>query len=300
MHTLLRLAMVFSHLLLPAILLYGVARVRDRSRVRWIARVASASAYAGLIFVAGRWDWVGVPLRYVVPVALVGSIAWGARRVRELPIYVSGERWKLAGDVSGFVALGSLFVFSLTGMTYRGESVQLALPFRDGRFYVGQGGANIVLNRHRNVRAQQYALDIGALSGLGLHVSDLRAAELDHFVVFGAAVTSPCSGSVLEAVDGLPDQAITERDSKRPAGNHVILGCAGARVLLAHLQQGSVAVTKGRRVARGERIGAVGNSGNSTEPHLHLQATRVDADGVEYGVPMILSGRYAVRNTVFD
>ncbi|HSN11463.1 MAG TPA: M23 family metallopeptidase, partial [Propionibacteriaceae bacterium] len=43
-------------------------------------------------------------------------------------------------------------------------------------------------------------------------------------------------------------------------------------VALCHLQQGSVGVEQGRRVEAGEVVGRCGNSGNSTEPHLHLQA----------------------------
>lgn len=41
---------------------------------------------------------------------------------------------------------------------------------------------------------------------------------------------------------------------------------------LCHLRRGSIAVRPGQRVEVGERLGACGNSGNSTEPHLHLQA----------------------------
>jgi murein DD-endopeptidase MepM/ murein hydrolase activator NlpD len=47
----------------------------------------------------------------------------------------------------------------------------------------------------------------------------------------------------------------------------------GAFVLLAHLRQGSLTVQVGDRVAVGDAVGSCGNSGNSTEPHVHLQAT---------------------------
>ncbi|WP_438354219.1 peptidoglycan DD-metalloendopeptidase family protein [Microbacterium sp. CJ88] len=56
------------------------------------------------------------------------------------------------------------------------------------------------------------------------------------------------------------------------AGNHVVLAVAGGFVLLAHLRRGSVAVSPGEQVAAGAPLGACGNSGNSTEPHVHLQA----------------------------
>lgn len=46
----------------------------------------------------------------------------------------------------------------------------------------------------------------------------------------------------------------------------------GAYVLLAHLQAGSLRVAVGDRVVAGQELGACGNSGNSTQPHLHIQA----------------------------
>ena len=59
------------------------------------------------------------------------------------------------------------------------------------------------------------------------------------------------------------------------AGNHVViaLGLAGPFVLLAHLQHGSVLVRPGDNVESGNRIGNCGNSGNSTQPHVHVQVT---------------------------
>jgi len=54
-------------------------------------------------------------------------------------------------------------------------------------------------------------------------------------------------------------------------GNHVILDCGGVFPLYAHLRRGSVAVRVGQKVAAGELLGHVGNSGASLQPHLHFQ-----------------------------
>lgn len=56
------------------------------------------------------------------------------------------------------------------------------------------------------------------------------------------------------------------------AGNYVLLECKDAVIALCHLQQHSILVKPGQSVQRGEALGSCGNSGNSTEPHLHLQA----------------------------
>lgn len=58
-------------------------------------------------------------------------------------------------------------------------------------------------------------------------------------------------------------------------GNAVVVRCAktGAFVALVHLKQGSVKVAEGDFVRAGDVVGACGNSGNSTQPHVHVQAT---------------------------
>ena len=109
-------------------------------------------------------------------------------------------------------------------------------------------------------------------------------------------MVSPCEGRVVEARDGLPDLTPPLRDRDNPAGNHVIIDCGDFDVELAHLGQGSVGVTTGEALAIGDRIGAVGNSGNTTEPHLHIHA--VDRQ-TGLGLPMTFNGRFPVRNRLF-
>lgn len=94
----------------------------------------------------------------------------------------------------------------------------------------------------------------------------------------------------------LPDHLPPERDRENVRGNHVILTCGELNVELAHFMQGSVTVATGDRVAVGDPLGKVGNSGNTTEPHLHIHA--VDPS-TGLGVPMTFDGRFPVRNSVF-
>lgn len=62
-------------------------------------------------------------------------------------------------------------------------------------------------------------------------------------------------------------------------GNHIVIRRDdGVHVLVAHLRRGSLLVKRGDRVVRGTRIAECGNSGNSTEPHVHVQA--MDRAGV--------------------
>ena len=63
--------------------------------------------------------------------------------------------------------------------------------------------------------------------------------------------------------------------------------CPGATaVLLAHLQRGSVCVVPGQGLVEGQQIARCGNSGNSTQPHVHLQVMDSADPSVARGVPM--------------
>ena len=113
------------------------------------------------------------------------------------------------------------------------------------------------------------------------------------FAGFGRPILAPAAGTVALVHDGEPDHEARRSQlalvpymlgqSRRAqrgaagglAGNHVViaLGSGGPFVLLAHLQRGSVQVQPGQPVSVGCPVARCGNSGNSTEPHLHLQVS---------------------------
>lgn len=73
------------------------------------------------------------------------------------------------------------------------------------------------------------------------------------------------------------------------AGNHVVIALSpsGPYVLLAHLQRGTVGVQPGDFVSAGQQVGACGNSGNSTQPHVHVQVIDTPRfDETAHGVPL--------------
>ena len=121
-------------------------------------------------------------------------------------------------------------------------------------------------------------------------------------VRYGAEVLAVANGLVVATKDGIPENVpgITSRavpiTSETVGGNHIVLDLGGGRyAFYAHFQPGSLKVKVGDRVTRGQVIGLVGNSGNSTEPHLHFHIS----DGVSplgsEGLPYVLTGRRACR-----
>jgi murein DD-endopeptidase MepM/ murein hydrolase activator NlpD len=151
----------------------------------------------------------------------------------------------------------------------------LSLPFA-GEWYVYWGGRAIAQNYHARARDQRFAYDFMILrdgrshSGTGRHNED--------YFCFGQSIHAPGPGTVVAMDNGEPDRTPGEMPIENPLGNHVIIdhGC-GEFSFLAHLRQGSVAVRLGDQVFVGQSIAECGNSGHSSEPHLHyhLQTTGI-------------------------
>lgn len=110
---------------------------------------------------------------------------------------------------------------------------------------------------------------------------------VQHTYAWAMPVYAVLSGRVVSACDGAPDRLRLSmvKDLVRLlffgpkvappfsnlGGNYVILDCGDVYPLYAHLQNGSVVVRPGQVVRAGDRLGAVGNSGSSIQPHLHFQ-----------------------------
>jgi murein DD-endopeptidase MepM/ murein hydrolase activator NlpD len=88
---------------------------------------------------------------------------------------------------------------------------------------------------------------------------------------FGEPVLAPADGTVVSVSDIHPDEPIGNLGQTPPYGNHILLEIGNHRyAVMAHLKQGSVRVSEGERVRLGQQIAAVGDSGNSLWPHLHI------------------------------
>ena len=189
------------------------------------------------------------------------------------------------------------------------EAVNLAFPLGPGRYLVVNGGSGASTNAHletldasvprlRDWRGQSYGVDLVQLDGAGLRARGLQPADPRAYRIYGARVLAPCAGRIVLAVDGLPDMPVPEMDRAHMAGNHVLLRCTEADVLIGHLSPGSVQVRAGDAVATGVWLGAVGNSGNTGEPHLHVHAQRPGPANAPIGgdpLPIMFDGRFPVR-----
>ena len=170
------------------------------------------------------------------------------------------------------VAAGSMFIGLQLVMIHRppSEPVTVVSPLRE-EWYVDQGGHAELVNYHFVTSAQRDALDIVQIVDGRTHPNG--CTDLDCYHIFGAALLAPADGVVTSVVDGVVDQQIGSVDRDHQAGNHIVIDLSGGRyILLAHIRQGSIQVAVGDRVTPGEAIAEVGNSGDTTEPHIHIQA----------------------------
>jgi len=156
----------------------------------------------------------------------------------------------------------------------------LGLPFQ-GRWLTVWGGDTPEVNAHHGHTNQRFAFDFLGVGENGkTHRGDGLANE--DYYAFGRKILAPADGVVTEAIDGVADNAPGSMNQYSALGNAVVIEHRENEVsVLAHLRQGSVRVRKGDRVREGQILGVCGNSGNSSEPHLHyhLQNTPVVQDG---------------------
>lgn len=159
----------------------------------------------------------------------------------------------------------------------------LRLPV-DGDWFVYWGGRDIEDNYHAVDVGQRFALDLLVMRDGQSHSGD--PSRLESYHCWGRSILAPAEGIVMRAIDGLPDQAIGAADPANPAGNYVVIDFGNEEYgFLAHLRQGSVRIAKGDVVTAGQEIGLCGNSGNTSEPHLHFHMQTSPRLGRGEGLP---------------
>jgi murein DD-endopeptidase len=170
-------------------------------------------------------------------------------------------------------------------------------PFRDGVWVAGDGPSNNSGHRRAllaidgHVYApERFASDWVKVGPNG--DSHQGTARNDDYWAFGEPVLAVADGEVTQASDGIVDN--TPHQLPQPVtldnilGNYIILRIAANRyVTYAHLQKGSITVAAHQRVRRGTVMARIGNSGQATAPHLHLQLTDGNSALEAEGVPFI-------------
>ncbi|MFE9698377.1 peptidoglycan DD-metalloendopeptidase family protein [Streptomyces sp. NPDC006270] len=196
-------------------------------------------------------------------------------------------------------------------------AVEVASPVT-GRWSALNSPADKVPSHGTHAYGQTYAIDIVAESGAGPGEPPARppfrlfwpvVRRNRDFPAFGAPLLAVADATVVRARDGQRDHLSRNslpallylmlieggvRDmlgASRIIGNHVILDLGDSTyAVYAHVQRGSLRVRAGETVRAGQRLGSVGNSGNTTEPHLHFHLMDGPDPDSARGVPFTWRG----------
>lgn len=146
----------------------------------------------------------------------------------------------------------------------------MILPFK-GDWFIFWGGDAAEQNYHQNAPNQRFAFDILKVDENGKsHKGD--GSKNEDYYAFGQEIVAPAEGVVTYVVDGIHDNKPGEMNRMFVPGNTVIIRHAEDEYsLFAHFKQNSIRVKAGDKVTKGQTIGLCGNSGNSSEAHLHFQ-----------------------------
>ncbi len=301
-------------LVLPLLFIGWIGFAPPKSTLGFFTQAVGTSAALLALTLTGLWLFPPWWTPYLFAGLWVAAVFVGWRRSALFALRLPSG-WMSWMFWVAFIAIGTWGVYqsasALAGRTPQaGAVVDLAFPLKGGTYLVVSGGSNLSVNPHlmtldasmarfHAYHGQSYGIDIVKLDGWGFRANGLQSPEPTAYDIYGTSVYAPCGGSVLIALDALPDMQVPQVDREHMAGNHVLLRCKDADVLLGHLQPGSVAVAAGNAVAVGDRIGHVGNSGNTGEPHLHIHAQQrgtVSEPLSGNPLPMRFDGRFLVRN----
>lgn len=149
---------------------------------------------------------------------------------------------------------------------------EYAFPFK-GDWFVFWGGNNALINYHYEYESQRYAYDF--IQRKDGHSYSGDPLKNESYYAFGQPLYAPLDGKVVSVVSNIPDNTpVGKMNPEVPAGNEVIIEHTnGEYSIIGHMKKGSALVKVGDTVKTGDQLGLVGNSGNSSEAHLHYQVS---------------------------
>ncbi len=163
------------------------------------------------------------------------------------------------------------------------NTTKLILPF-ENEWDVVWGGDTKENNYHVSVQSQKNAFDFVIRDKTGKSYKTNGQSNEDYYC-FGERIISPCDAEVVMVIDGVKDNIPGEMNSFFATGNTVVLKTYNNEyIYLCHFKKHSIQVNEGHQVKQGELLGLCGNSGNSSEAHLHFHIQNVENMNIATGV----------------
>jgi peptidase M23-like protein len=284
---------------------YGLLRHPLRAELRpYLAQAIARLCFLGLLAAALVGGMLGA-LDVVVSddtASLLRLAFWLSLAVLAVAALVPHRRVYALTNI--LLALGVLFLGLEVARMYLPprNPTTIAMPFT-GEWYVFSGGRGVFVNDHWTTSSQRNALDIFQVVNGSSHLADSK--QLTSYYAFGKPLLAPADGTITELLDSRPDLAIGDSDRRHPEGNYLVIDIGGGRyVMMGHVRQESALVGVGDHVRLGQALAQVGNSGNTSEPHLHIQVQNVgtfdDADAGIRTYPILFRDAVLVRGGEAD
>jgi len=163
------------------------------------------------------------------------------------------------------------------------NTTKLILPFKH-EWTVVWGGDTKELNYHVSTPAQKNAFDIVITDAKGNSYKTDGKTNEDYYA-FGKELIAPCDGEVVLVVDGVKDNVPGQMNTYNVGGNMVIIKTANNEYLVfCHFKHQSIKVKEGQKIKQGELLGLCGNTGNSSEAHLHFHIQNIEDLNTATGV----------------
>jgi len=259
--------------------------------------IPAAVARPGLQLPAAARPKIGSGLRAVVYMWI--PLADGTPAPRSIRHRVTFQQ--LRSDTSKTIPDTGKTVIAESGeVGVTGDAVAIGPPLRGGSWLAANGPAAGSGHRRAMIAidggqfiAQRFAIDYVKSNGTGRRFTG-DSLKNESYAAYGMDALAVADGQVVAVKDGIPQNVpgITSRavpiTLETVGGNHVIIDIGGGHfAFYAHLQPGSIRVKMGDRVKRGQVVGLVGNSGNSTEPHLHFHISDGNSPLGSEGLPYV-------------
>src|SRR5215216_8133713 len=224
---------------------------------------------------------------------LVIALGVGALVMAALAL-VPRRRVQVATNV--LVAIGTVFFAIQLVRIYTPPADPVAIdPPLASEWGMLAGGRSALLSHHYSTPYVRDALDFVRLDEERGYDGDPKRAE--SWYGFGEPVLAPADGTVVSVSDIHPDEPIGATGQTPAYGNHILLEIGNHRyAVMAHLKQGSARVSEGERVRLRQQIAAVGDSGDSLWPHLHIHVQdRPDLDQQARTIPVVFRDVALIR-----
>jgi hypothetical protein len=308
--------LVFIHLILPLGLIVWFWLGQSPNQFKWLVTALFMVTFIASIYFVGFWHYLSIYLRYLWIGLFIAAGIVSYMGIRELPFFtqLNTVEWIRVGfDIAFSLFFIYLIIGAIGAHFYPAKPIELAFPFRNGVYSInwgGNGAASSLMNYHYAAsthegagvnKSMKYAVDIEKLNSLGSSTRGILPTELEKYSSYLEDILAPNDGSVVEVVDGLPNEAPFSGHYPYNVGNHVVIMKGDYQVLLGHMQTGSIKVKVGDTVRAGDVIGQIGNSGMTDAPHTHVQAMKVTGKNIwqEEGIPIYFDGKNPVKNTLF-